>query len=66
MSERASHPALMRFLQEELAIPAESLRVAMHRHTATPDLFPMTLWQYGLVSLPQLERILNWLDTASE
>lgn len=54
---------LIQFLQDELLIPTESIQIAM-RHEETPNLFPMVLWQYGLVSLEQLDRIFDWLETA--
>jgi len=53
---------LIHFLQEELAIPAESIQIAM-RYEASPNLFPMVLWQYGLVSLEQLDKIFDWLES---
>ncbi|MDX2244376.1 MAG: DUF2949 domain-containing protein [Leptolyngbyaceae cyanobacterium bins.302] len=54
---------LINFLQEELLIPTESIQMAM-RHEEAPNLFPMVLWQYGLVSIEQLDRIFDWLETA--
>ena len=54
---------LIFFLQEELSIPSESIQIAI-RHEETPNLFPMVLWQYGLVSLEQLDQIFDWLETA--
>lgn len=57
-------PRLINFLQEELLIPAESIRVAMRQEEPIPNLLPMVLWQYGLVSLEQLDKIFDWLETA--
>lgn len=54
---------LITFLQDELAIPAESIQMAM-RQEDVPNLFPMVLWQYGFVSLEQLEQIFDWLERA--
>ncbi len=54
---------LITFLQDELAIPTESIQIAM-RQEVFPNLFPMVLWQYGLVSLEQLDQIFDWLETA--
>lgn len=53
------------FLRDELSIPGESISV-MDRHwqknsNASP--LPMVLWQYGLVTLEQLDRIYDWLAT---
>jgi hypothetical protein len=55
---------LIRFLQEELAIPADSIAVALRHEQDTPRLLPMVLWQYGLVTLEQLDKIFDWLETA--
>lgn len=57
---------LLGFLHEELHIPNESLDLVL-RHCELPHgTLPMLLWQYGLVSLPQLERIFDWLDSHTE
>jgi hypothetical protein len=53
---------LIRFLKEELALPASDIELAM-RHSEFSSLhLPMILWQYGLVTLTQLEQIFDWLD----
>lgn len=54
------------FLQEELSLPGESISV-MDRHWQKNSMLsplPMILWQYGLVTLEQLDRIYDWLATA--
>ncbi len=55
---------LISFLQDELAIPSTSIDLAVRCQPDTPHLLPMILWQYGLVTLEQLERIFDWLETA--
>lgn len=59
------------FLKEELSISADSIKFAERTSgvdkTKTADFvadlisFPMILWQYGLVTLEQLNRIFDWL-----
>lgn len=56
---------LIRFLRKELLIPKESIAVALRRGDTTPNLLPIVLWQYGLVTLEQLDQIFDWLETAS-
>jgi hypothetical protein len=56
---------LIQFLQEELAIPADSIAIALRYEEEAPSLLPMVLWQYGLVTLDQLNKIFDWLETAS-
>ena len=53
------------FLQEDLAIPAADLQLALRHPEQTPGLLPMILWQYGLVSVNQLDRIFDWLQGSS-
>lgn len=55
---------LIYFLQEELSIPTESIEVALRQQEAAPDLLPMVLWQYGLITLEQLDQVFDWLETA--
>jgi hypothetical protein len=54
---------LIHFLQDELSIPAEAIAIARREETHLPNLLPMVLWQYGLISLEQLDQIFDWLDT---
>ena len=53
---------LISFLQSELAIPADWIALAQ-RQGEEPNLLPMVLWQYGLVTLSQLEQVFDWLET---
>ena len=55
---------LIRFLQEELTLPTESIEFVLRQEESMPNLLPMVLWQYGLVTLDQLEQILSWLEAA--
>lgn len=55
---------LIRFLGDELAIPSTSIDLAIRHQPDTLNLFPMVLWQYGLVTLKQLDQIFDWLETA--
>jgi hypothetical protein len=53
---------LIRFLHDELAIPSASIDLAVRHYPDSPNLLPMILWQYGLVTLEQLDRIFDWLE----
>ncbi|HEY9649377.1 MAG TPA: DUF2949 domain-containing protein [Coleofasciculaceae cyanobacterium] len=55
---------LVNFLQNELSIPSDSIDLAVRHKPDGANLLPMILWQYGLVTLPQLELIFDWLETA--
>ena len=54
---------LIHFLQEDLAVPEDAIAVALRHHHNTSDPLPMILWQYGLITLEQLDRIFDWLET---
>ena len=53
---------LIDFLQKELAIPANSITTALRHPEQNPGMLPMILWQYGLVTLEQLDQIFDWLE----
>ena len=59
-----TYSRMIRFLQEDLAISTASLAVALRHLEQDPGPLPMILWQYGLVTLEQLEQIYDWLETA--
>ena len=50
------------FLQQELALSRDDLAVVIKNQRQPGDPIPMLLWQYGLISLAQLQRIWDWLD----
>ncbi|MEA5470500.1 DUF2949 domain-containing protein [Spirulina sp. 06S082] len=52
------------FLQDELALPSDSINLALRHREQSPSLLPMILWQYGLISLEQMDRIFDWLETS--
>lgn len=56
---------LIYFLQEKLAIPPDSIMLALRQSEESSDQLPMVLWQYGLISIEQLELLFDWLDAAS-
>jgi hypothetical protein len=53
---------LINFLQKELAVSATSIAMALRLCEQDPGPLHMILWQYGLVSLEQLEQIFDWLE----
>jgi Protein of unknown function (DUF2949) len=53
---------LIQFLQEDLAISASSMSVALKHVEHNPGPLPMILWQYGLVTIEQLDRIYDWME----
>ncbi len=62
--ETTSKARLIQFLQEELAIPADSIAIALKQGEQSSNLLPMVLWQYGLITLEQLDQVFDWLEAA--
>jgi hypothetical protein len=53
---------LIQFLREDLSLSSDSIDLALRYQPLSRNFLPMLLWQYGLISLPQLNRIFDWLD----
>ena len=64
MMQSASYSKLVRFLQEDLHISSSSMDLAFKYVEQDPGPLPMILWRYGLVTLEQLDRIYDWMETA--
>lgn len=60
----ATYSRFLRFLQEDLALSASSIEIALRRREQDPGPLPMILWQYGLITLDQLNQIFDWLETS--
>ncbi len=63
MESNRNTTQLITFLQEELDLSATSIAMALRHSEQDPGPLPMILWQYGLVSLEELEQIFDWLET---
>jgi hypothetical protein len=62
MENNSQFDRFRKFLQYEIAVTnAELATIERQKHQDDP--LPMLLWQYGFVSLEQLQRIWNWLET---
>ncbi|MBE9180527.1 DUF2949 domain-containing protein [Oculatella sp. LEGE 06141] len=59
-----TYSRFIQFLQEDLALSSSSIAIALRHREQDPGPLPMILWQYGLVTLEQLDRIFDWLETA--
>lgn len=53
---------LIQFLQTDLGIPDTNLQLALRHPAQTPTLIPIILWQYGLISLSQLDQTFDWFE----
>jgi hypothetical protein len=63
-SEQATEPTdtqLIRYLKEELAVPENSIELALRHCEQERGTLPMVLWRYGFVSIDQLNQIFDWM-----
>jgi Protein of unknown function (DUF2949) len=60
----ATYSRFIQFLTDEMAVSSNSIDFALRHRENACDPLPMILWQYGLISLDQLDRIFAWLETA--
>jgi hypothetical protein len=56
---------LVSFLRDELALPTDSIELAIRHSQQDLGPLPMVLWRYGLVNLSQLEQLYDWLESRS-
>ena len=64
-TKSAEKAKLIQFLQDDLAISPDAIAVAMKRSSDQPsNLLPMVLWQYGLITIEQLDQVFEWLEAA--
>ncbi len=54
---------LLQFLEQDLELPSHSIQMALRRLEQDPGPIPIVLWQYGLISLDQLNQIYDYLES---
>ncbi|MGF1524507.1 MAG: DUF2949 domain-containing protein [Leptolyngbyaceae cyanobacterium] len=57
-----NQPQLIEFLKEELSLSTDAIALGIRQSEAAPNLLPIVLWQYGLVTIHQLSQIYDWLE----
>jgi hypothetical protein len=57
----AIYATFIKFLKEELALSNDSIEIVQRSVADHPAPIPMILWQYGLITLEELDRIYDWL-----
>ncbi|HEY9736505.1 MAG TPA: DUF2949 domain-containing protein [Trichocoleus sp.] len=55
---------LIEYMRETLAVPADAISLGLRHAGQATNLLPMVLWQYGLISLEQLNQIFDWMEGA--
>lgn len=54
------------FLQEDISISQAEIDMVIQRRTHASDPIPMLLWQYGFISIHQLQKIFDWLGNQTQ
>ena len=53
---------LIDFLKSDLDISIDAISLAKRSRDLEPNILPIVLWQYGLLSIRQLDRVFEWLE----
>lgn len=53
---------LIEYLELEMGLSKHAIALAVRQAGALPNLLPIALWQYGLVTADQLDQIFDWLE----
>lgn len=53
---------LMSFLRDELSVSEAAIALALRKGEQELNFLPMVLWQYGFITLSQLNRVFDWLE----
>nr|ADN16915.1 conserved hypothetical protein [Gloeothece verrucosa PCC 7822] len=66
MNELQQKNSLFEFLLEELKIPSAALNLVIKKSEISYGSLPMLLWQYGLITLAQLDKIFTWQEQSAQ
>ena len=56
-------PQVVNFLRQNLHLSDDSVQLALKQSQSNYSSLPIVLWQYGLVSLPELDRVYDWFES---
>jgi Protein of unknown function (DUF2949) len=56
-------PQVVDFLRQNLNMSDDSVQLALKQSRSDYSSLPIVLWQYGLVSLPELDQIYDWFES---
>jgi Protein of unknown function (DUF2949) len=56
-------PQVVNFLRQNLNLSDDSVQLALKQSQSNYSSLPIVLWQYGLVSLPELDRVYDWFES---
>lgn len=55
---------LIEFLTQDLGVSTASIKIALKSCQQQQGPLPMILWQYGLITLEQLNDVFHWIETS--
>ncbi|MGB3296446.1 MAG: DUF2949 domain-containing protein [Phormidesmis sp.] len=64
--KKTTFTQFLQYLQDELAISRASIEEALQQLGQDTYLLPIALWQYGLLTLKQLDQVYDWLAMARQ
>jgi Protein of unknown function (DUF2949) len=56
-------PQVANFLRQNLNLSDDSVQLALKQSQSDYNSLPIVLWQYGLVTLPELDRVYDWFES---
>ena len=56
-------PQVANFLRQNLNLSDDSVQLALKQSQSDYGSLPIVLWQYGLVTLPELDRVYDWFES---
>jgi Protein of unknown function (DUF2949) len=56
-------PQVVNFLHQNLNLSTDSVQLALKQSQSDYSNLPIVLWQYGLVSLTELDRVYDWFES---
>ena len=56
-------PQVTNFLRQNLKLSDDSVQLALKQAQSDYSSLPIVLWQYGLVSLPELDQVYDWFES---
>jgi hypothetical protein len=56
-------PQVANFLRQNLNLSDNSVQLALKQSQSNYGSLPIVLWQYGLVTLPELDRVYDWFES---
>ncbi|WP_204140654.1 DUF2949 domain-containing protein [Halomicronema sp. CCY15110] len=54
---------LIEYLEKEMGLSEDAIALAVRQAGALPNLLPIALWKYGLITTEQLDQLFDWLET---